>query len=140
VAFSKIMFIGNLGRDPEMRYTPNGKAVTSFTVAVNQGVKNQQTGEWTDETDWFSVSVWGDRGEKAAEKLRKGDKVFVDGRFKTRKYEARDGTTRTSLDVTADNVISLGTKPRDEEPSFEGAPVGGGRPQGLDEDLDDLPF
>src|SRR6267154_2087438 len=96
MAFCKLMFIGNLGRDPEMRYTPTGRPVTQFTVAVNQSTKNQQTGEWTEETDWFRVSVFGDRAERAAEQLRKGNRVFVEGRFRTREFEGQDGQKRTS--------------------------------------------
>jgi len=115
MAFCKLMIIGNLGRDPEMRYTPTGKPVTQFTVAVNQSTRNQQTGEWTEDTDWFRVSVFGDRAERAAEQLRKGNRVFVEGRFRTREFEGQDGQKRTSLDLTADNVISLEKRPRDEE-------------------------
>ena len=160
MAFCKISIIGNLGRDPEMRYTPNGKPVTQFSVAVNQSTKNQQTGEWIEETDWFRVSVFGDRAERAAEQLRKGNRVFVDGRFRTREFEGNDGQKRTSLDVVADNVINLEKRPRDDEGGFTGAPVGagaasaagasgggfsgggggGGRPPADDTDLDDLPF
>ena len=74
MAFSKIMFIGNLGRDPEMRYTPNGKPVTKFSVAVSHSKPDGQGG-WVDEgTDWFRVSVFGDRAERAAEQLRKGNR------------------------------------------------------------------
>ena len=153
MGFCKLMIIGNLGRDPEMRYTPTGKPVTQFTVAVNQSTRNQQTGEWTEETDWFRVSVFGDRAERAAEQLRKGNRVFVDGRFRTREFEGQDGQKRTSLDVTADNVISLEKRPRDDDGAFGGAaatsaasapsaaPVGGGsRPPSDDSDIDDLPF
>jgi single-strand DNA-binding protein len=157
MAFCKLMIIGNLGRDPEMRYTPTGKPVTQFTVAVNQSTRNQQTGEWTEETDWFRVSVFGDRAERAAEQLRKGNRVFVEGRFRTREFEGQDGQKRTSLDLTADNVISLERRPRDEEGAFTGAPAaaaaagagaggsggfsgGGSRPPADDTDLDDLPF
>ena len=159
MAFCKLMFIGNLGRDPEMRYTPTGKPVTQFTVAVNQSTRNQQTGDWTEETDWFRVSVFGDRAERAAEQLRKGNRVFVEGRFKSREFEGQDGQKRTSLDVTADNVISLEKRPRDEEGAFSGAPAGaagaapsggnagapsagggGSRPPADDTDIDDLPF
>ena len=96
MALSKIQIIGNLGRDPELRYTPNGRPVASFTVAVNQSQKNQQTGEWVESTDWFRVSVWGDRGERVAENLRKGSRVFVDGRFRAREYEDNDGQKRIS--------------------------------------------
>jgi single-strand DNA-binding protein len=163
MALCKVMIIGNLGSDPEMRYTPSNRAVTQFNVAVNQSTKNQQTGEWVEETDWFRVSVWGDRAERMAETLRKGNKVFVEGRFKTRQFEGRDGQTRTSLEITADSIVNLERRPRDEEGSFSGAPAsagtfaggsggggngggsGGGnvRPQRApadDTDLDDLPF
>ena len=162
MALCKAMIIGNLGADPEMRYTPNGRPVTQFNVAVNQSTKNQQTGEWVEATDWFRVSVWGDRAERAAENLRKGNKVFVEGRFKTREFEGRDGKARTSLEITADSVVNLEKRPRDEgEGQFAtsaagGAPAGGGPsagpPRGSgggggggggnfdDTELDDLPF
>ena len=120
MALCKAMIIGNLGSDPEMRYTPNGRAVTQFNVAVNQSTKNQQTGEWIEETDWFRVSVWGDRAERMAESLRKGNKVFVEGRFKTREFEGRDGQKRTALEITADSIVNLERKPRDEDGSFGG--------------------
>src|SRR5215207_3715798 len=161
MALCKVMIIGNLGSDPEMRYTPSNRAVTQFNVAVNQSTKNQQTGEWVEETDWFRVSVWGDRAERMAETLRKGNKVFVEGRFKTRTFEGRDGQTRTALEITADSIVNLERRPRDEEGSFGGPsgdrqPAGsfadgGGGPAGGDNvrptraptddtDLDDLPF
>ena len=148
MALCKAMIIGNLGADPEMRYTPNGRPVTQFNVAVNQSTKNQQTGEWVEETDWFRVSVWGDRAERAAENLRKGNRVFVEGRFKTREFEGRDGQKRTSLEITADSVVNLEKRSRDGEegqfaaPVASGAPAGGGpAPRGGDgDDLDDLPF
>lgn len=160
MAFSKVMIIGNLGRDPEMRYTPNGRAVTEFSVAVTHRGRDQQSGEWADlGTDWFRVTVWGDRAERTAEEFRKGNRVFVEGRFRTREYDAKDGTKRTSLEITADNVIALERKSRDEEGSFGSSggsydrPSGGAdRPAGDggavrptrgpadDTDLDDLPF
>ena len=124
MALCKVMIIGNLGSDPEMRYTPNGRAVTQFNVAVNQSTKNQQTGEWVEETDWFRVSVWGDRAERMAESLRKGNKVFVEGRFRTREFEGRDGQKRTALEITADSIVNLERRQRDDEGSF-GAQGGG---------------
>ena len=123
MAFCKIMFIGNLGRDPEMRYTPNGKPVTQFSVAVSHSKPDGQGG-WVDEgTDWYRVSIFGDRAERAAEQLRKGNRVFVEGRFRPREFEGQDGQKRTSLDLTADNVISLERRPREDEAGFTGAPV-----------------
>jgi single-strand DNA-binding protein len=160
MALCKAMIIGNLGADPEMRYTPNGRPVTQFNVAVNQSTKNQQTGEWVEETDWFRVSVWGDRAERTAESLRKGNKVFVGGRFKTREFEGRDGKARTSLEITADSVVNLEKRPREDgegqfaAPAAAGATAGGGSGSGPsagpprggngggmdDNELDDLPF
>ena len=146
MALSKIQIIGNLGRDPELRYTPNGRPVASFTVAVNQSTKNQQTGEWIEATDWFRVSVWGDRGERVAENLRKGARVFVDGRFKAREYEANDGQKRMSLDITADTVLGLDKREQTDgtfagAPAAAGAPAGGCRSGGFDDtEIDELPF
>ncbi len=168
MAFSKVMIIGNLGRDPEMRYTPSGRPVTEFSVAVTHSSRDQATGEWSDEaTDWFRVTVWGDRAERAAEQFRKGNRVFVEGRFRTREFERKDGTKGVSLEITADNVIAFERKGRDDDggggftaPSggFGGgsgvSPArggggggaggggggGGGGPQPAPDDLDDLPF
>ena len=157
MALCKVMIIGNLGADPEMRYTPNGRPVTQFNVAVNQSTKNQQTGEWVEETDWFRVSVWGDRAERAAENLRKGNRVFVEGRFKTREFEGRDGQKRTSLEITADSVVNLEKRARDEGEGQFAAPPTVDRPARHparaaraarravaaamdDTELDDLPF
>lgn len=149
-SLSKVMIIGNLGRDPEMRYTPSGRPVTEFSVAVNQSTKNQQTGEWVEATDWFRVTVWGDRAERTAEQLRKGNRVFVEGRFRTREFEARDGQKRISLEVTADSVVSLEARSRDDAEGGFAAPSGGyGGDQPVRpvrqappdaDDLDDLPF
>lgn len=156
MALCKIQIIGNLGRDPELRYTPNGRPVATFSVAVNQATKNQQSGEWIEATDWFRVSVWGDRAERAAENLRKGSRVFVDGRFRTREYETNDGRKGMSLDVSADNVMGLDK--REQDGGFSGAPGGsggtgpsggapggpaGGPPSGGgydDTEIDELPF
>ena len=149
MAFSKIQIVGNLGRDPELRYTPNGRPVTEFSVAVNQSTKNQQTGEWVEATDWFRVSVWGDRAERAAENLRKGTRVLVDGRFRTREYETKDGRKGLSLEISADTVLSLDKRDAGAEGTFSGAPAaagagapaGGGRSGGFDDtEIDELPF
>jgi single-strand DNA-binding protein len=141
MAFCKITLVGNLGRDPELRYTPNGRPVCSLSVAVNQGRKNQQTGEWSDETDWFRVSVWGDRAERAAEQLRKGAKVLVDGRFRSRAYETNDGRKGTSLDVTAETVVSLHRSEESAEGRFRAdAEDHGYTTPAESADLDELPF
>ena len=107
MALSKIQIIGNLGRDPELRYTPNGRPVASFTVAVNQSTKNQQTGEWIEATDWFRVTVFGNQAERMAENLRKGNRVFVDGRFKSREWEGQDGAKKSRTEIICENMIML---------------------------------
>jgi single-strand DNA-binding protein len=149
MSLCKITMIGNLGRDPEMRYTPDGRPVTTFSVAVNRNTKNQ-AGEWLEETEWFRITVWGNQAERMAENLRKGSRVYVEGRFRTREWEGQDGQKRTALEVTADNVINLERRTREEgEGSFAPAAAGaavpaGGPPSGYrggdDTELDDLPF
>ena len=126
MAFAKAMIIGNLGRDPEMRYTPNGRPVTEFSVAVShEHARTSRPASGCEATDWFRVTVWGDRAERTAEQFRKGNRVFVEGRFRTREYEAKDGQKRISLEITADNVISLDARVRDEEGGSFAAPSGG---------------
>src|SRR5256885_7073911 len=126
MSLCKITLIGNLGRDPEMRYTPDGRPVTQFSVAVNRNTKNQ-AGEWLEETEWFRITVWGNQAERTAENLKKGSKIYVEGRFRTREWEAQDGQKRTALEVTADNVINLERRPREEgEGSFGGRNGGAG--------------
>src|SRR3954467_12785313 len=157
MAFAKVMIIGNLGRDPEMRYTPNGRPVTEFSVAVSHRSRDDATGEWKDDqTGRYRVTVWGERAERTAEQFRKGNKVFVEGRFRTREFEGKDGQKRTSLEITADSIVNLERRGRDEEGSFAPAGAeasfnGGGSSRtatapprsggggGDDTDLDDLP-
>jgi len=162
MSLNKAMIIGNLGRDPEMRYTPSGQAVTQFTVAVNRSHKDQN-GEWQEETEWFRVVAWGPLAERTAENLRKGRKVYVEGRLQTRQWEGQDGQKRYTTELIASTVTALDRRPDDAgDPGFApragerapggdtaaGAPVAAAtRPEGegssrpLDEpDLDDLPF
>ena len=159
MSLNKCMIIGNLGRDPEMRYTPSGQAVTQFSVATNRNFRDQQ-GEWQSETEWFRVVIWGDRGERAAEQLRKGHKVYVEGRIQTRQWEDQTGNKRYTTELIANQVTSLERRDRDEDAPFPddrqgGAPAGasggasggvaseGGsqRPaDGAQDEFDDLPF
>ena len=95
---NKIIVIGHLGRDPEMRYTPNGQAVTSFSVASSRRYTTS-AGEQREETEWFNVSAWGKLGETCNQYLTKGQQVYIEGRMSSRTYEGRDGQTRVSIDV-----------------------------------------
>ena len=105
-SLNKIMLIGNVGSDPEMRYTPNGKAVTSFRMATNYRYVGSD-GERRDETEWFRVSVWGKQAESCNQFLSKGRRVYVEGRLRSRNWEGQDGQMRTSLEVSANRVIFL---------------------------------
>ena len=151
MSLNKCMIIGNLGRDPEMRYTPSGQAVTQFTVAVNRNYKGS-SGEWQEETEWFRVVAWGPLAERTAEYLRKGRKVYVEGRLQTRQWEDRDGQKRYTTELVANTVTTLDPRPREESmdagaeaagvpvgPGTRSQPVREGGPGGSD-DYDDLPF
>src|SRR6266571_9476245 len=113
MSLNKCMIIGNLGRDPEMRYTPSGQPVTQFTVAVNRNYKNQ-AGEWQEETEWFRIVAWGPLAERTAEYLRKGRKVYVEGRLQTRQWEGQDGQKRYTTELVANTVTPLDPRPRDD--------------------------
>lgn len=108
-SLSKVILVGNLGSDPEMRYTPNGKAVTSFNVATNRRYTTSG-GESKEETDWFRVSVWGKQAEQCNQFLSKGKQVYVEGRLHARSWEGQDGQMRTSLEVNAERVLFLGRR------------------------------
>ncbi len=152
MSLNKCMIIGNLGRDPEMRYTPSGQAVTQFTVAVNRNYKDQQ-GERQEETEWFRVVAWGQQAEFAAEYLRKGAKVYVEGRIQTRQWEGQDGQKRYTTELVANTIQNLERRPREDggvpgdaggsqEPraaSAAGRPEARGR-SSPSPDYDDLPF
>ena len=103
---NKILVIGNVGRDPEMRYTPNGNAVTSFTVATNR-VYNTADGERHEETEWFRISAWGKLAEQCNNYVTKGMKIYAEGRLKTDTWTGNDGQTRVSLEISADKVLFL---------------------------------
>ena len=108
MTMNKILVIGNLGRDPEMRYTPSGQAVTNFTVATNRKY-TAADGESKEETEWFRVSAWGRLAETCNQYLAKGRKVYVEGRLRSRSYETRDGQTRFENEIVANDVRFIGT-------------------------------
>jgi len=118
-SLSKVILVGNLGSDPEMRYTPNGKAVTSFNIATNRRYTTS-AGENREETDWFRVSVWGKQAEQCNQFLTKGKQVYVEGRLHARSWEGQSGQMRTSLEVTAERVLFLGKRGSVSLPEGEG--------------------
>jgi single-strand DNA-binding protein len=103
---NKVILIGHLGKDAETRFTPAGVSVTTFSVATNRRWKDQQTGEWKEETDWANVVLW--RQENLANYLTKGKQVYVEGRLQTRSYDDKDGKKQYRTEVIAEDVILLG--------------------------------
>jgi single-strand DNA-binding protein len=102
---NKVILLGHLGRDAETRFTPGGAACTNFSVATNRRWKDQQTGEWKEETDWHRIVLW--RQENVANYLTKGKQVYVEGRLQTRSYDDKDGKKVYTTEVVADNLILL---------------------------------
>lgn len=139
MSFNKITLVGNLGRDPELRYTPTGMPVCSFTLATNERRKDK-SGETQDVTTWFKVTVWGKRGETAAQYLTKGRPIYIEGRLRVEEWTDRDGKARHTLEVNATDMQFIGSKQDSEGGGGErGGGYGGG---GSEPDIndDDIPF
>ncbi|MEJ2716662.1 MAG: single-stranded DNA-binding protein [Deltaproteobacteria bacterium] len=106
-SLNKVLLLGNLGRDPEVRYTSSGKAVASFTLATSQRWKDQDGNE-QERTEWHRVVAWGRLGEICGEFLSKGRQIFVEGRIQSREWEDQDGNRRTTVEIIANDMIMLG--------------------------------
>lgn len=119
-SFNKTLLIGNLTRDPELRYVPSGTAVATFTLAVNR-VYTTQAGEKKEEASFIRVVVWGRRAEVCGEYLSKGSPVFVEGRLQSRNWETQDGQKRSTIEVIADNVQFLRGGDKTQEPTGKAA-------------------
>jgi len=149
ISLNKVMLVGNLTRDPELRHTPNGKPVSSFGVATNRRWKNE-AGELQEETEFHTVVVWGRLAEVIPQILKKGHRVFVEGRLRTRSWEGQDGAKRQRTEVVMENFIPLtpkGVKEVEEiaeavsipeEPTEKKASKGSAEEEEID--LDEIPF
>ena len=142
---NKVIIVGNLGNDPDTKYMPSGSAVTNLSVATNESWKDKQTGEQKDRTEWHRVAMFGRLAEIAAEYLRKGSQVYIEGKLRTRKWQDQQGNDRYSTEIIADEMQMLGGRSGGGAPAMGGGggspppgapPVGGG---GNDFD-DDIPF
>ncbi|HET7034363.1 MAG TPA: single-stranded DNA-binding protein [Thermomicrobiaceae bacterium] len=134
---NKIMLIGHVGREPEMRYTPSGKPVTEFSLAVNRRRRGAE-GEAADETDWFRIIAWDRLAEIVDQYVTKGRQVYVEGRLQIRRYTDREGQERTAVEVVANDLQMLG-------PRMESTGSGGGREPSDEkefekDEFDDVPF
>ena len=116
---NKVIIVGTLGKDPETRYMPSGSAVTNLRLATNEQWKDKQTGEQQERTEWHSIAMFGRLAEIAAEYLRKGSQVYIEGKLRTRKWQDKEGKDRYSTEIVADEMQMLGGK-------GGGAAAGGG--------------
>jgi len=106
---NKVQIIGHLGKDPEMRYTPSGKPVTTFTVAVSRSWSSSD-GEKHSETEWFNIVAWGNLAEICKQYLNKGQQVYIEGRLQTRHWDDKEGQKHTSVEIVAAEMMMLGDK------------------------------
>jgi single-strand DNA-binding protein len=120
---NRVVLVGNLTRDPELRSTPSGTSVCKLRIAVNTRQKDNATGQWGDKPNYFDVTVWGNQAESCAQFLSKGRPVGVDGRLDWREWDAQDGTKRQAVEIIADTVQFLGSRGDGEGGGFAG---GGG--------------
>lgn len=137
---NKVILVGNLGRDPEVRYTADGRAVANFSMATSEKWKDKNTGEMVERTEWHNIVAWGKLGEICGEYLAKGRQVYIEGRLQTRSWE-KDGVTRYTTEVIASEMKMLGA--RDSSGSYrppaDNAMRKGPKPS-IPNDDDDIPF
>jgi single-strand DNA-binding protein len=134
---NKIIVIGNVGRDPELRYTANGKSMVKFSLATNHRFQDQN-GEWQEQTEWFNVIAWNQLAERVMERVQKGSQAYVEGRLQTRTWTGNDGKDRKDVEIVANTILAL-----DRRGEMVGAPSGGGMRRSNETEIvdpDDLPF
>lgn len=143
MSFNKVIIVGNLGRDPELRYTAQGTPVCTFSVATNERRKDRN-GEMQDHTTWFRVTLWNRQAETASQYLQKGRPIYIEGRLRVEEYVDRDGKPRHSLEVHATDMQFIGGRGGDDAPVERAASAGASHsgPAASEADLsdDDIPF
>ena len=146
---NKVILVGNLGKDPEVRYLEGGTAVANFTLATSESFKDRNTGERKTNTEWHNVVLWRGLAEIAEKYLKKGMPVYVEGKLRTRQWQDKDGNNRYTTEIVGDNLQMLGKKEDsnsyDSGPSSTNAqPIGSSNPspeiQTPSDEVDDLPF
>ena len=138
---NKVIIVGRLGSDPEVRYTPSGAAVANFSVATSEEWKDKNTGEKKERTEWHRIVAWNKLGELCGEYLSKGRQVYVEGRLQTRSYDDKDGVKRYTTEIVASDVQFLGGRESGGGRSGDGPPpkdVPGSSSPGPEDD--DIPF
>jgi len=145
-SFNKVILLGNLTRDPELRYTPQGSAVCEFALALNSVYTNKQTGQKVEEVSYIDLVAWGKTGETIAEYMKKGRQIMVEGRLKQDRWEAQDGKKMSKVRVTVESFTFVGARPGGEGGGGGGGGgKGGGAPAGPEEgpppgQEEDIPF
>ena len=136
---NKVILIGNLGRDPELRYTASGQGVANFTLATNERWRDKD-GANQERTEWHRIVVWGKTAENCAQYLQKGRSVYVEGRLQTREWEDKEGNKRQTTEIVAQNVTFLGSRDAARSGSAPAPPSDSPAPSGSPPDGDDIPF
>jgi single-strand DNA-binding protein len=141
---NKVILIGNLGKDPEVRHLENGACVANFSIATSENYKDRKTGEKVSQTEWHNIVAWRGLAEITEKYLKKGDKVYIEGKLKTRTWQDQDGNNRYTTEVITDNLTMLGKSPENkpqanssmsnEKPANSSADFSG------PDESDDLPF
>jgi single-strand DNA-binding protein len=136
---NKVQIIGHLGRDPEMRYTPSGRPVTTFTVAVSRSW-NTVDGERHSETEWFNIVAWGNLAEICKQYLTKGQQVYIEGRLQTRRWDDKEGAKHTSVEVVANEMMMLSERNDRREHNNQGQQPADMPPDEIAANEDEFPF
>jgi single-strand DNA-binding protein len=142
MSFNKLILVGNLGRDPELRYTPQGTPVCSFTLATNEKRKDR-AGENQDVTTWFRVTLWGRQAETASQYLSKGRPVYIEGRLRVEEWTDKDGKQRHTLEVHATDMQFIGGRGDEGVQSARAEPSSANRSEAMENENisdDDIPF
>ena len=147
MSLNKVILIGNLGRDPEVRYMPNGEAVCNFSIATSETWNDRQTGQRQERTEWHNITLYRRLAEVAGQYLKKGSQVYIEGRIQSRKYTGKDGIERTAYEIIGSEMKMLGggndsgqqnAQHTPPAPPSRQAPAAPGQP--VDDIDDDVPF
>lgn len=142
-SINKVILIGNLGKNPEIRHLENGASVANFSIATSENYKDRKSGEKVSQTEWHNIVLWRGLADIAEKFLKKGDKVYIEGKLKTRSWQDQDGKNRYSTEVIADNLTMLGKSP---ENNINNNPISTNSSENKTDDFsepnqtDDLPF
>lgn len=140
---NKVILVGNLGKDPEIRTLESGVKIARFSLATTESYNDRNTGQRVDQTEWHNIVLWRGLAEIAEKYLRKGNQVYIEGKLQTRSYQDKDGITKYSTEIVGQNMNMLGGRPATSDQSYNSQPQAASPPNepvDLPEETDDLPF